>query len=107
MKEKAFNNYASNDRFFNIPDRYQLRFVRFGKEDGNEEFKNLNDNRRDLMFKIYPSVCTGIQVNYTPDNQYVALKRPSEEGMDVPAVVMTCSFAETRLLTAEDAVRGY
>ena len=59
------------------------------------------------MFKIYPSVCTGIQVNYTPDNQYVALKRPSEEGMDVPAVVMTCSFAETRLLTAEDAVRGY
>ena len=107
MKEKAFNNYASNDRFFNIPDRYQLRFVRFGKEDGSEEFKNLNDNRRDLMFKIYPSVCTGIQVNYTPDNQYVALKRPSEEGMDVPAVVMTCSFAETRLLTAEDAVRGY
>ena len=46
-------------------------------------------------------------MRFTPDNQYVALKRPAEKGMDVPAAVMTCSFAETRLLTAEDAVRGF
>lgn len=108
LKNDAFNNYASNDRYFNIPDRFQLRFVRFGKGDGDNKLNNLDyDERRDLMFKIYPSVCTGIQVNYTPDNQYVAMKRLDNKTMDVPAVVMTCSFAETRLLTAADAAAGY
>ena len=108
LKGKAFDNYASNDRYFNIPDRFQLRFVRFGRGDKDRDFNNLKqDNRRDLHFKMYPSVCTGIQVNYTPDNQYVALKRPDRRGLDVPSVVMTCSFAETRLLTAADAAAGY
>ena len=105
LKGKAFDNYASNDRYFNIPDRFQLRFVRFGRGDDFSGLKT--DDRRDLHFKMYPSVCTGIQVNYTPDNQYVALKNPTRRGLDVPSVVMTCTFAETRLLTAADAAAGY
>ena len=103
--EDLFDNYASKDRYFSIPDRFQLRFVRFG---GNQTDGGLRESqRRDLMFKIYPSVCTGIQVNYTPDNQYTSLRNPSTSGMDVPAAVMTVSFAETRLLTAKDAEDGY
>jgi len=108
LKNDAFNNYASNDRYFSIPDRFQLRFVRFGKGTSDNTLSNLvSSSRRDLMFKIYPSVCTGIQVNYTPDNMYVAMKKLGKSDMDVPAVVMTCSFAETRLLTAADAAAGY
>ena len=59
------------------------------------------------MFKIYPSVCTGISVNYTPDNQYVALKAPQSDGISVPAVVLQLSFTETRLLTENDVAVGY
>ena len=59
------------------------------------------------MFKIYPSVCTGISVNYTPDNQYVALKQPQSDGISVPAVVLQLSFTETRLLTENDVAVGY
>ena len=108
LKGDAFNNYASNDRYFSIPDRFQLRFVRFGKGTSDNSLDDLvSSQRRDLMFKIYPSVCTGIQVNYTPDNMYVAMKKLGKSDLDVPSVVMTCSFAETRLLTAADAAAGY
>lgn len=105
---KKYNEgYARNNRFFEIPDRFQLRFVRFGANaDGG--MNNLGEStRRDLMFKIYPSVCTGISVNYTPDNQYVALKQPRDDGISVPAVVLQLSFTETRLLTENDVAVGY
>jgi len=109
--------YANDDRYFTVPDRFDLRFCRFkttvddepdrfvkpGKRDGGE----VDEGRRDLHFKIYPSVCTGMQVNYTPDNQYISRKRPSKEAVDVPAVVVSCSFTETRLLTRADAKKGY
>ncbi len=105
---KKYNEgYARNNRFFEIPDRFQLRFCRFG---ANSEggMTNLGEStRRDLMFKIYPSVCTGISVNYTPDNQYVALKQPQSDGISVPAVVLQLSFTETRLLTENDVAVGY
>lgn len=110
--------YVNNDRYFIAPDRFDLRFVRFknspdrpeppflvgkGKMDGDRPDRN----RKDLHFLMYPSVCTGIQVNYTPDNQYISRKRPHRAAMDVPAVVLSCSFTETRLLTKRDARRGY
>ena len=99
--------YAKNNRFFEIPDRFQLRFVRFGAN-ATGGMNNLGEStRRDLMFKIYPSVCTGISVNYTPDNQYVAFKQPIDDGISVPSVVLQLSFTETRLLTENDVAVGY
>ena len=109
FKTDAFSGdsgYAYQNRFFEVPDRYQLRFVRFGTN-VSDLGKLEPSQRRDLMFKIYPSVCTGINVNYTPDNQYVALKNPTEETTDVPAIVMTITFTETRLLTQQDVAAGY
>ena len=105
---KKYNEgYAKNNRFFEIPDRFQLRFVRFGAN-ATGGMNNLGEStRRDLMFKIYPSVCTGISVNYTPDNQYVAFKQPIDDGISVPSVVLQLSFTETRLLTENDVAVGY
>ena len=109
FKTPAFSGssgYAYQNRFFEVPDRYQLRFVRFGTN--TSSLASLEPStRRDLMFKIYPSVCTGINVNYTPDNQYVSLKNPDEKTVDTPAIVMTITFTETRLLTQQDVAAGY
>ena len=107
MGKKYNEGYAKNNRFFEIPDRFQLRFCRFGAN-STGGMNNLGEStRRDLMFKIYPSVCTGISVNYTPDNQYVALKQPQPDGISVPAIVLQLSFTETRLLTENDVAVGY
>ncbi len=106
FKQDAFgknDSYASTDRYFEIPDRYQLRFVRFGSN-----LSEIDDREiRDLHFKIYPSVCSGININYTPDNQYTSFKNIRGQQIDVPAVVMTTTFTETRLLTQMDAAAGY
>tara|TARA_B100000941_G_scaffold280551_1_gene247093 strand:- start:421 stop:1509 length:1089 start_codon:yes stop_codon:yes gene_type:complete len=106
---KKYNEgYAKKNRYFEMPDRFQLRFVRFGANADGSAITNLGEStRRDLMFKIYPSVCTGISVNYTPDNQYVAFKQPQSDGISVPAIVLTISFTETRLLTENDVAVGY
>ena len=106
---KGTDNYVGSNRFFEIPDRFQLRFVRFGNNnDTVDSSGNINEGtRRDLMFKIYPSVCTGININYTPDNQYVAMKYLPDAGLDNPAIVMTVTFTETRLITQSDAAAGY
>lgn len=111
------DGYANDDRFFKVPDRFDLRFTRV-RTDNKKSPKRLlkgkynnpedvDENRKDLHFKIYPSVCTGLQVNYTPDNQYLARKRPDTDSIDVPAVVVSASFTETRLLTTRDAKVGY
>ena len=61
-----------------------------------------------LHFKIHPSVCTNVTVNYTPDNQYNALKRAGAPALlQVPAVVLNVQFTETKLLTTEDIQEGY
>lgn len=111
------DGYANDDRYFIAPDRFDLRFCRFKNGAGNQptrvinsgkqKGKDVDDGRKDLHFKMYPSVCTGIQVNYTPDNQYISRKRPGREQMDVPAVVVSASFTETRLLTKRDVKKGY
>ena len=50
---KKYNEgYAKNNRFFEIPDRFQLRFCRFGAN-STGGMNNLGEStRRDLMFKI-------------------------------------------------------
>lgn len=115
--ENFQDGYANDDRYFKVPDRFDLRFTRV-RTDNNRSPKRLlkgkynnpedvDKDRKDLHFKMYPSVCTGIQVNYTPDNQYLARKRPETDSVDVPAVVVSASFTETRLLTKRDAKVGY
>ena len=110
------DGYANDDRYFIAPDRFDLRFCRFKNGAGNSpkrllkgelEGRDVDSGRRDLHFKMYPSVCTGIQVNYTPDNQYISRKRPGREQVDVPSVVVSASFTETRLLTKRDVKKGY
>tara|TARA_B100001996_G_scaffold126730_2_gene96096 strand:+ start:5287 stop:6351 length:1065 start_codon:yes stop_codon:yes gene_type:complete len=108
-KMKGTTNYSGQNRFFEIPDRFQLRFVRFGtNNDTPNGTENMSEStRRDLMFKMYPSVCTGININYTPDNQYQSFKYLPQAGIDNPAIVMTVTFTETRLVTQTDAAAGY
>ena len=102
IRDRYNKGYAKSDRYLTIPDQYQLRFVRFGRGGANQ-----SSRRRDLHFKIYPSVCTGISVNYTPDQQYKSFKNPSRNGVDAPAITLSMTFTETRLLTASDVSAGY
>lgn len=113
------SGYARNDRYMSIPDRYDIRFVRMREGEngkggarsreigGSPRPREVLLDREDIHFKIFPSICTGIQVNYTPDGTYVARKQVNSNEIDVPAVVLSCSFVETRLLTKEQVQRGY
>lgn len=112
------NSYAKSDRYMTVPDLFDLRFVRMPYTEGqnprdvvkpgsSQTPSGRNSNRKELHFKIHPSVCTGVQVNYTPDSTYVARKRVGQEELHVPAVVLSCSFLETRLITRRDVRDGY
>ena len=96
---------AEARRYFTIPSKFEIRFMRM---DPSGNLMPQNDNP-ELHFKIHPSVCSAINVNYTPDNQYNALKRaaPDVDTMQVPAVVLNVQFTETKLLTAADVEDGY
>ena len=106
---------AKNQRFFKVPNKFEIEFVRLAADEANSDVPQITPN---LHFKIMPSVCTAIGVNYTPDNQYNALKRigaepdamsadPSIRNMSVPAVILTLQFTEVKLLTGDDVTKGY
>ena len=115
FKRMNKSSYANSDRYMEIPDRFDLRFVRmrrnaqFGTQGNAGEGRpdDIFEDRQDLHFKIFPSVCTGVQVNYTPDSTYIARKRLNSNEINVPAVVLSMSFVETRLLTKSDTLRGF
>lgn len=114
FKKMSKNGYATSDRYMTIPDRFDLRFVRMNANSRrgrdapmNGSPDNVAKDRKDVHFKMFPSICTGVQVNYTPDSTYMARKQINSDEIDVPAVVLSCSFVETRLLTKEDVRRGY
>ena len=102
---------AEERRFFSIPNKFEIEFVRLAADPAIEQAV-LQPN---LHFKIMPSVCSNITVNYTPDNQYNALKRiakdaandPTIRSLSVPAVIMNLSFTEVTLLTADNCTQGY
>lgn len=96
-------------RFLKIPDYFLLEFVRVNPE---------TDTIAPIPhYKFQPCVCTGVNVNYTPDGQYVSFKdaiadlREDGDGglkqMMVPAVEISLQFAETRILTQQDAEAGF
>ena len=87
-----------------VPDKFHLKFMRLNPD------KNTLDeggNQHGLHFRMHTSVCTGINVNYTPDGQYTTFKRLEGDMVQVPALQMTVSFTETRMVTQRDMKHGY
>ncbi len=108
----AIKSAAEERRFFSIPNKFEIDFVRLGADQSINSVPHITPN---LHFKIMPSVCSGITLNYTPDNQYNALKRvaaddandPTVRSLSVPAIIMNLSFTEVTLLTADNCTQGY
>ena len=95
----------SGARFFNVPDTFDIKFIRIRP---NGDGGSISEEDKDFLhFKIHPSACTGIQVNYTPDGQYTSFKRISGEMVQVPAIQLGLTFAELKLVTKGDIARGY
>jgi len=93
-------------RFFEVPDKFDIKFVRLSP-DG----KRMSDSE-DLHYKMHTSVCTGIDVNYTPDGQYNAIKNNNlgtgdDKPLQVPAVNVTIRFTETQLVTQQQISEGF
>ena len=106
----------SGNRFFGIPDQYELAFMRMRPKSGefdsvsienNSDGKPLGPPKFSLHYKMDTCVCSGFSVNYTPDNTYTALKRINGSMIQVPAVVMQVNFTEVRLLNQSDIRQGY
>ncbi len=98
---------ANANRFFKIPCKWEIDFMRM--DPNRNSFTSTN--APGMHFKVMPSVCTGISVNYTPDNQYVAFKRTAagktgSREIQVPAIVLNVAFTETKLLTQKDIEFG-
>tara|TARA_B100001996_G_scaffold133191_1_gene101368 strand:+ start:57 stop:1130 length:1074 start_codon:yes stop_codon:yes gene_type:complete len=104
---KSDTGRGKNQRFFRTPDHYDLKFVR--AEDGRLVWAgNQQDNpTRTMHFKIHPSYCTGVSVNYTPDGQYTSFKNFDGSMVQVPAINLGLSFVETRLISQADMEDGF
>ena len=93
-------------RFYEVPDKFDIKFIRL---DPNGDGSTIS---ADLHHKIHTSVCTGIDVNYTPDGQYNAVKGgitnvTTNAPLQVPAVTVNCRFTETQLVTQGQIDQGY
>ena len=99
-------NSIGSARFFEVPDKFDIKFIRL---DPNGDGSTVS---ADLHHKVHTSVCTGIDVNYTPDGQYNAIYN-AELGVDggkplqVPAVTVNCRFTETQLVTQGQIDEGF
>ena len=98
---------SGSARFFEIPDKYDIKFIRLDPLSGQ-----LTSVSADLHHKIHTSVCTGIDVNYTPDGQYNAIKNATlgvtdNAPLQVPAVTLNCRFTETQLVTQSQISEGF
>jgi len=99
-------NSIGSARFFEVPDKFDIKFIRL---DPNGDGSTVS---ADLHHKVHTSVCTGIDVNYTPDGQYNAIYN-AELGvtggkpLQVPAVTVNCRFTETQLVTQGQIDEGF
>ena len=91
----------SSARFFNVPDNFDIAFKRMSS-DGR-----FVEDSPDIHFRVHPSVCTGISVNYTPDGQYTSFKKISGGMIHVPAITLSLTFTELKLVTKTDIQQGY
>ena len=113
--KKVTGSDGNARRFFRLPDKFQIKFRRYNpsaeasqmEESTNGYSTDTGTFGRSMHFKIKPSVCNGIQVNYTPDNQYTSFKHYDGSMIQVPAIVLSLSFLEAALVTKEDIPLGY
>ncbi len=89
------------NRFFEIPDKYELRFVRYDPE------ADTISEAGGLHFKIKPSVCTSINVNYTPDGQYSSFQTVDQGAVSVPAIQLDMQFTETSVINQGSIAQGF
>ena len=103
------NSWGYNKRFFQIPDHFEMRFVRATESDDNwyNPATGASGNTATMHFRMHPSFCTGVSVNYTPDNQYTSFKRFDGSMVQVPAIQLGLQFVETRLISQADMENGY
>ena len=98
------NSVASRNRFMEVPDKFNIKFVRMSPDGTLSEDA---DGFGSMHFKIHTSVCTGVQVNYTPDGQYTSFKNINGDMVQVPAIQLSLSFTETRMISQGDIARGF
>ena len=94
-----------SNRFFELPDHYKLDYVRINP-DANE-FNDDDIPATRLHYKMTDTVCSGVSVNYTPDNQYTSFKSYTGDMIQVPAIVLNLQFTEVKLLNQGDVRVGY
>ena len=96
---------VSSSRFFNVPDNFDIKFIRLAPDAAGG---TISTEDSDFMhFKIHPSVCTGVQINYTPDGQYTSFKTIKGGMVQVPAIQLGLTFAELKLVTKGDIAKGF
>ena len=103
-------NGVASTRFFKIPDHYQLSFVRMNPNSNQfvtPSQAEVDGQATNLHFRMADTVCSGVSVNYTPDNQYTSFKSIRGDLISVPAVVLNLQFTEIKLLSQKDILRGY
>ena len=105
---------SKNQRFFKIPDHFDLKFMRVNPNANDSNWWNPSGEYREgeatssMHFKIHSSFCNNIGVNYTPDGQYTSFKSIRHGGqIQVPVIALTLQFIETRLVSRQDITRGY
>ena len=107
-----FDNSSSwgyNKSFFQIPDHFEMKFVRASESDATwyNPANGSSGNSATMHYRMHPSFCTGLSINYTPDNQYTAFKRFDGSMIQVPALQVGLQFVETRLISQADMQNGF
>lgn len=88
-----------SNRFFTVPDTFDIKFMRV--------LENGQGADNSMHFKIHPSVCTNLRVNYTPDGQYTSFRDVKGNAVQVPAIQLDLTFAELKLVTKGDIAKGF
>lgn len=89
------------NRYLNVPFRVKVDFVRIQSVQG--KLGDVGTARSVIgLYKMKDCIIDGLQVNYTPDGNYVNTK----DGY-VPAIDMSISLKEISLVTQEDIAQGY
>ena len=66
------------------------------------EFKRLGNDSSVLLYKFKPSVLTALNVDYTPDGNYVTGRSDGNFNDHGLAVNLQMTFKETQIVTKED-----
>ena len=103
---------SKSQRYFNVPDQFDLKFLRVKPGDENNWWNPTGEyddgsSTTSMHFKIHPSFCNNVGINYTPDGQYTSFKDIRGGQIQVPVIALSLQFIETKLVSQQDIVRGY